>query len=111
MRKTLFCLILLAAPAAAQGTGSNIGLTQYPGPNCTKPVQPPLPGAPPKADDKPAVEAFNTKVAKYNAEVAAYNGASKSFDNCMQAYIANGNADMQRIKQKLDESVAAANAR
>jgi len=33
------------------------------------------------------------------------------FNACMKSYVENGDADMQRIKQKLDEAVAAANAR
>jgi hypothetical protein len=53
----------------------------------------------------------NIKVRQYNTAVLGYNTAIKNFNDCMNGYVANGNADMQRIKQKLDEAVAAANAR
>jgi hypothetical protein len=33
------------------------------------------------------------------------------FGACMHSYVENGDADMQRIKQTLDQAVAAANAR
>jgi len=57
MRKTISCLLMvLAVPALGQATddskandsktgGSNIGLAQYPGPNCTKPQLPVQPSA------------------------------------------------------------------
>ncbi len=113
MRKTIIGLMLLAAPAAAQViAGSNIGLAQYPGPNCTKPQVPAQPSAK-LADtaDSGAVDAYNAKVRQFNRDVAAYNGAMTQFNACMHSYVENGNADMQRIKQALDAAVAAANAR
>jgi hypothetical protein len=106
MRKTIIGLMLLAAPATAQITGgSNIGLAQYPGPSCTRPVVPVQPGS----GDKENPDAFNARVRHYNSDVAAYNIAIKTFNDCMHSYIENGNADMQRIKQTLDAAVAAAN--
>ena len=116
MRKTIFCLMMaLAAPAQAQMPvlgGSNIGLTQYPAPSCTKPVLPVRPDAKAaQTTDGAAIDRFNALVRHYNEDSAAYNIAIKNFNDCMHAYVENGNADMQRIKQKLDESVAAANAR
>jgi hypothetical protein len=49
-------------------------------------------------------------VAQYNKDIAGYNSTIADFGACMRAYVDNGNADMQRIKQKLDAAVAAANA-
>ena len=40
----------------------------------------------------------------YNAQLITYNGS-------MQAYIANGNADLQRIQGALNAAAAAANAK
>jgi hypothetical protein len=110
MRKTIFCLIMLGAPASAQIIGgSNIGLSQYPAPNCSKPQVPVQPAA--TVGDKENPDAFNAKVRSYNKQVAGYNDAMKGFNDCMHSYVENGNADMQRIKQELDQAVAAANAR
>ena len=110
MRKTILCLMLLTAPATAQiAAGSNIGLAQYPGPNCTRPVAPVPPGS--VVGDKENPDAFNARVRHYNGDVAAYNIAIKAFNDCMHSYVENGNADMQRIKQTLDAAVAAANTR
>jgi hypothetical protein len=109
MRKTILCLMLLAAPATAQIVGgSNIALAQYPGPSCTRPVVPVQPGV--VVGDKENPDAFNARVRRYNSDVAAYNIAIKAFNDCMHSYIENGNADMQRIKQTLDAAVAAANS-
>jgi hypothetical protein len=112
MRRMILGLMLLTAPAAAQvsansNIGSNIGLGQYPGPNCTKPAAP----VAPSSSDKANPDGFNIKVRQYNAAVLGYNDAIKNFNDCMNFYVANGNADMQRIKQKLDDAIAAANAR
>jgi hypothetical protein len=109
MRKTIFFLaMVLATPASAQvSAGSNIGLSQYPGPDCTRPATP----LAPTASDKANPDGFNSKVRQYNTAVLGYNAAIKNFNDCMNFYVANGNADMQRIKQKLDEAIAAANAR
>jgi len=124
MRKTISCLLMvLAVPALGQATddskendsktgGSNIGLAQYPGPNCTKPQLPVQPSAKlAEAPDAAEANAYNAKVRQFNRDVAGYNGAMTVFNACMKSYVENGDADMQRIKQKLDEAVAAANAR
>jgi hypothetical protein len=108
MRRMILGLMLLTAPAAAQvSAGSNIGLNQYPGPNCTRPAVP----VAPSSSDKANPDGFNIKVRQYNTAVLGYNAAIKNFNDCMNGYVANGNADMQRIKQKLDKAVAAANVR
>jgi hypothetical protein len=113
MRKTRFCLVtalvMLVWPAGAQIIGgSNISLTQYPGPDCTRPVPPVQPVA--TAGDQADPSAYNFKVRKYNSDVTGYNSAIKAFNDCMRIYVENGNADMQRIKQRLDQAVAEANA-
>ena len=120
MRKTSFCLPILlisaalagALPARSQdapvGTGSNINLTQYPGPNCTKPVQPvpPVPGA----FDQNNPDSYNSKVRKYNGDIAGFNTAINAYNACMNSYVQNGNADMLRIKQALEAAIAAEKA-
>jgi hypothetical protein len=100
--------LLLASPALAQ---SNMGLTEYPGPTCTKPQKPVQPGASqPGMDEGPsAAAAYNAKVRAFNNAVNAYNQAQTEFNACMKIYIDNGNADMTRIKQRLDAAVMQAN--
>ncbi len=112
MKRTLFLLLLAATPALAQG--SNIGISQYPAPTCTKPaavdetqkLKPP----PEKFNDDQAI-AYNKRVDAYNVAMRDYNGRLTAFNGCIQAYLANGNADMRRIKDALDAAVAAANAK
>jgi hypothetical protein len=101
--------VMIATGACAQ-TGSNIGLTDYPGPSCAKPQKPVPPGPPPGMDEGPgAVAAYNAKVRQFNDAVKAYNQTSADFSTCMKAYVDNGNADMTRIKQRLDLAVTQAN--
>jgi hypothetical protein len=101
--------VMIATGAFAQ-TGSNIGLTEYPGPKCAKPQKPVPPGSQPGLDEGPAaVDAYNAKVRHFNDAVKDYNQAVADFDICMKAYIDNGNADMTRIKQRLDQAVIEAN--
>lgn len=111
MRYVLALLIFFAAPAMAQ-TGSNIGLTEYPAPKCEKPS--PVDAAKPKPlpekyTDAQAI-AYNKQVDAFNAQMRTYNAQMTAFGNCLNAYIANGNADMQRIRAGLDAAVAASKA-
>jgi hypothetical protein len=111
MRTLIVILLCLAtASGAFAQAGSNIGLTDYPGPNCTKPQKPVPPGSQPTMDDGPAAaDAYNAKVRQYNDAVKAYNQMGADFNICMKTYVENGNADMARIKQRLDKAVTQAN--
>ncbi|HVZ27215.1 MAG TPA: hypothetical protein VG798_01030 [Rhizomicrobium sp.] len=112
--------ILIAMPAWADGA-SNIGLTEYPGPSCPKPQRPPEPVAPAahkiariggeETYNPDEVEAYNQKLQQFNQAIPAYKEALTGFNACIKSYIDNGNADMARIKQRLDRAVADANAR
>jgi hypothetical protein len=102
-------VIIATGPSLAQ-SGSNIGLTDYPGPSCAKPQKPVQPGSQPGVDQGPAaVDAYNAKVHQFNDAVKAYNQAVADFNVCMKSYVDNGNADMTRIKQRLDQAVMQAN--
>jgi hypothetical protein len=103
-------LLLMPAPLLAQ---SNIGLDSYPAPKCDKPapVDPELKPAPPPGNpSNDQAEAFNNKVRKYNDAVRSRNAQVASFNTCMQAYVAAGNADMKRITDAINAAVAQANA-
>jgi hypothetical protein len=100
---------MMATGALAQA-GSNIGLSDYPGPKCAKPEKPVQPGAQPSMDAGPAaVDAYNAQVRHFNDAVKSYNQGQTDFNACMKAYVDNGNADMTRIKQRLDQAVTEAN--
>ena len=101
--------VMIATGALAQ-TGSNIGLTDYPGPSCAKLQMPVPPGPPPGMDEgAAAVDGYNAKVRQFNNAVTGYNQAAADFSACMKTYVDNGNADMARIKQRLDLAVTQAN--
>jgi hypothetical protein len=115
LSSAVFLLFVSAQNALA--AGSNIALSEYPGPPCTKPQKPAEIAPPPDqkavtASDNNANAAaafYNMNVKKYNTEVAAYNAAVNAFNSCMKTYMENGNADMLRIKQRLDQAVADTN--
>jgi hypothetical protein len=117
MKLTMLVLALgaIATPALAQtqpAAGSNIGLTNYPAPKCDKPVigaKKPLP----LNNDQPSLseaEGYNNEVKRYNAALKTYNAQMESFNACIQSYMANGNADMVRIRDALSSAAAAAGA-
>jgi hypothetical protein len=112
MRKILTTILILSAfdaccAQAAVPGGSNIALSEYPAPSCSKPETIPQPtGKPADNKDKAAVDAFNVKVAAYNAKVAVFNTAMHAFNDCMKTYVDNANNDIQRIKQAVDASAA-----
>ena len=115
MTRALLLLCLSALPALAQApAGSNIGLAQYPAPTCQKPQDPSTIQKPkPPGENLTETQAigYNKQIDAYNAAMRAYNEQASAFGTCINAYIANGNADMQRIRAALDAAVAAANAR
>jgi hypothetical protein len=101
--------VMIATGAFGQ-TGSNIGLTDYPSPNCARPQKPVAPASPPGMDEGPAaVDAYNADVRHFNDAVKSYNQAVADFNVCMKTYVDNGNADMARIKQRLDQAVMQTN--
>jgi hypothetical protein len=110
MRTTVALIAFLAAtPALAQ---SNIGLTAYPAPACAKP--PALDGVKkPSLPDNPTpaqAEIYNSQIRAFNRAAQDRNAAVKTFNACMQAYVAAGNADIKRIQEAVNAAVNAANA-
>jgi hypothetical protein len=110
MKRFAILLLLTATPALAQAqAGSNMGLTTYPAPSCTRPVgvdATAKPAAPPDNLTELQAIAYNRKVDAYNAAMRANNEQANAFATCINAYIANGNADMQRIRAALDAAIA-----
>lgn len=108
MKRPVMMMLALSVLAAASANaavtgGSNIGLTNYPAPSCTKPETIPQPTDKPKDNkDKALVDAFNAKVQIYNSKVAGYNVAMHAFNACMATYVDSANNDIMRIKQAVD---------
>ena len=44
-------------------------------------------------------------VKDYNKQIAEYNAALQDYTVCMNAYVANGQADMDRIRNRVNQSV------
>src|SRR4051812_27799956 len=108
MKRLLTALLLLATPAGAQ-TGSNIGLAEYPAPKCDKPqavAEDSRPKPPPESPSEAQANVYNSRLRSYNAAIRDYNSRIETFNTCIQAYLANGNADASRIREALDAAVA-----
>ena len=102
-------LILMAATTPPAQAGTNLpALADYPGPGCAKPGDKPV-----LARDAPRVVSaggmsINTgtrDVKDYNKQIAQYNAALQDYTVCMNAYVANGQADMDMIRNKVNQAV------
>lgn len=90
----LTAVALLAMPASAQdvaATGTNFpALKDYPAAACTKPAALP----------KKPITTSNAEIGRYNDLIANYNKLGKTYVECVNAYVANANHDMDIIRQK-----------
>ena len=76
---------------AATAAGTNFpALKDYPATTCTKPA--PLPRKP--------ITTSNMEIGRYNDLIANYNKLGKTYVECVNAYVANANHDMDIIRQK-----------
>lgn len=113
MRKFILpCVLALITPVPAGAQeGSNIALTEYPGPTCIKPQQPVPPGkSPGTLASGTEMRNYMLRLEAFNKQIAVVNEKMAVFNDCLKTYVDNGNADMRRIKQRLDAAIAAANA-
>jgi len=76
-----------APPSPPQGDDGNLPNDFYPGPSCSKPA--PV-GAPPSPTDHKAMT-------RYNQLVATYNGQVTAFGDCIRAYTARAQNDLDAI--------------
>jgi hypothetical protein len=102
-------LAIAASTGAAATAGTNFpALADYPAPTCVRPGDKPmLPRAAPKTVPAGGMN-FNTDerdVKDYNERVAQYNGALHDYTACMGTYVANGQADIDAIRNKINQSV------
>ena len=111
MKRAAVLALLLTQPGTALAGTNFPALSEYPAPNCAKPGDKPA-----MAHDAPKVVqaggglTFNTgtrDVKGYNERVAAYNTALAAYTACMNAYVDNAQADMNTIRDKVNQATAA----
>ena len=102
-------LMLAASGATGAMAGTNLpALADYPAPSCARPGDKPV-----LARDAPRVVSaggmsINTgtrDVKEYNKQIAQYKAALQDYTACMNLYVANGQADMDVIRSKVNQSV------
>lgn len=102
--------LAVCVPCAASAGTNFPALSDYPAPACVKPGDKPV-----MARHAPRVvsaggvsittEARDVK--DYNKQVDAYNVALAAYTVCMNAYVDNAQADINTIKDKVNQAVAA----
>ena len=102
MKRAVLLALLLAQPGMALAGTNFPALSDYPAPSCTKPGDKPA-----MAHDTPDVARAARNVKRYNEGVAAYNTALAAYTACMNAYVDNAQADMNAIRDKVNQATAA----
>ena len=112
MRRLTLALALQAAwiPCVANAGTNFSALSDYPAPACVKPGDKPVmardaPRVVPAGGVSITTEARDVK--DYNKRVDAYNAALAAYTACMNAYVDNAQTDINLIKDKVNQAVAA----
>lgn len=98
MRAILFIIMLLLSYSPASAVvfgGTNLGFGGYPSNECNKPLKP----------TKPYSFSNDWEIDRYNSEVDYYNTQLEEYSTCLREYIDNAQTDIQRIKEKIQESI------
>jgi hypothetical protein len=102
-------LMLVVSCASGALAGTNLpALADYPTSNCTKPGDKPV-----LARDAPRVVSAGgvtitsgtRDVKDYNKQIVQYNAALQDYTACMNSYVANGQADIDAIRNKVNQAV------
>jgi len=113
MKKIVLLALLSAAPGTAQAGTNFPALADYPVPNCVKPGdKPTMTGEARRVVPAGGVDITTggRDVKGYNERVAAYNSALAAYSACMNAYVDNAQADMNAIRDKVNQAVSASKA-
>ena len=113
MKRLAPLALLIAVPGAVQAGTNFPALKDYPAPDCASPGDKPV-----MAKDAPkVVEAGGVSITtsvrdvkSYNERVAAYNVALGAYTRCMNAYVDNAQADINAIRDKVNQAVTAGKA-
>ena len=110
MKRIMLLGLLVTCPGDAFAGTNFPALKDYPAPDCVNPGEKPV-----LAKDAPKVVdagglSFTTgtrDVKTYNERVATYNMALAAYTRCMNAYVDNAQADMNAIRDKVNQAVTA----
>ena len=109
--RVLIVLVLATTLVTTAQAGTNYpALKDYPVASCIKPDKPAAPGQTtvqvvPTGSGAITTVSGNPK--DYNKQVAAYNAALHAYTDCIRDYAANGQADMDQIRDKVNKAVLA----
>jgi hypothetical protein len=105
MKAFAMMLAMAGSFATAAEAGTNLpALADYPAPNCVK-VEMPSDVPPAKNGEDPV--AYNKKIRQHNEQVVQYNVNLHQYTACMNDYVANAQADINLIRDKVNAAVAA----
>ena len=95
----MLAVITLVSLGTGVAAGSNLA-DGYPEPAC---------GERPEVPERP--EKFETEeaIVEYNAKVDAYNASMERLVECVNAYVANAAADIERIRERVRETIGGLN--
>ena len=105
MKRIVLTLVLVFGLAPAEAGTNFPALADYPGPEC---------GAAEKPIDVPAfkngddVAAYTRRIKQHNEQIVQYNKSLHDRTACMNDYVANAQADLDAIRDKVNKAVAAA---
>jgi hypothetical protein len=75
--------------------GSNFGMFGYPSADCRKPDKPRRPFSP----------ASEWEIDRYNGDVQTYNDEIEGYIRCVREYVENGQNDIKRVREKMQEAI------
>jgi hypothetical protein len=105
MKRIAMVLVLVTSCATAVQAGTNLpALADYPAPNCGK-AEKPIDVPAPKLGEDQAV--YAKRIKQHNEQVVQYNASQHQYTACMNDYVANAQADMNFIRDKVNKAVAA----
>ena len=110
MKKIALLALLCAAAGTAQAGTNFPPLADYPVPSCVKPGdKPTMTGEARRVVPAGGVSITTggRDVKGYNERIAAYNTTLAAYTACMNAYVDNAQADMNAIRDKVNQAVTA----
>ena len=95
----MFAVIALVTLGAGAAAGTNLP-EGYPDSGCGD--RPEIPERPEKFETEEAIQ-------EYNAKVDAYNASMERLVECVRAYVANANDDLEQIRKRAEEAINSLN--
>ena len=96
-RRLARTLVFIALGTLGTGAAAGSNLAEgYPGPAC---------GERPEVPERPEMFETEEAIVEYNAKVDAYNASMERLVECVNAYVANAAADIDRIRERAREAI------